>query len=101
MSRMETGEDPSLMDSSAAVRAEDGEIAGAGGTFYRRSAVPEGAAWARVGVVHGYGDHSGRYVHFLRWLAERGVAVHAVDLRGHGLSAGRRGFVARWEEYLE
>jgi lysophospholipase len=34
-------------------------------------------------------------------MAERGVACHAMDFRGHGRSEGRRGFVRRWEEYLD
>jgi lysophospholipase len=63
------------------------------------SVVPR-SSWATLAFVHGYGDHGGRHAHFLRWLAERGVACHAIDLRGHGRSGGRRGFVKRWEEYL-
>jgi alpha-beta hydrolase superfamily lysophospholipase len=35
------------------------------------------------------------------WLAARGLECHAVDLRGHGKSAGRRGYVRRWDEYLD
>lgn len=37
----------------------------------------------------------------MRWLAERGIACHSLDFRGHGRATGRRGFVRRWEEYLE
>jgi alpha-beta hydrolase superfamily lysophospholipase len=29
------------------------------------------------------------------------VACHAPDLRGHGRSSGRRGYVTRWDEYLD
>ena len=51
-------------------------------------------------MVHGYGDHGGRYA----WLGEdmvaRGYGVYAYDLRGHGQSSGRRGQVGRFEEYL-
>ncbi len=56
---------------------------------------------ARLAIVHGYGDHSGRYLHVMQWMAERGVTSHAVDLRGQGKSTGRRGYVQRWEEYLD
>lgn len=52
-------------------------------------------------IFHGYGDHSGRFAHFKRWLAERGVASDSFDFRGHGRSGGRRGFVNRWNEYLD
>ena len=56
---------------------------------------------ARLAIVHGYGDHSGRYMEFMTWLAARGVACHAFDLRGHGRSAGTRGYVRRWDDYLD
>jgi acylglycerol lipase len=62
---------------------------------------PMGRAWAGLVIVHGYGEHAARYAAFMRWLAQRGVWSVATDLRGHGLSTGRRGFVARWEEYLD
>jgi alpha-beta hydrolase superfamily lysophospholipase len=34
-------------------------------------------------------------------MAAQGIACHAIDLRGQGRSSGRRGFVARWDEYLD
>lgn len=64
-------------------------------------AAPHPEVTAVVAVVHGYGDHGGRYA----WLGEdmvaRGYGVYAYDLRGHGHSSGRRGQVGRFEEYLE
>ncbi len=70
--------------------------------LFRRSVVPTaGAAWARFGIFHGYGDHCGRYRHFMEWLAGQGVACHALDFRGHGRSQGRRGYAAKWAEYDE
>ncbi len=59
------------------------------------------AAWARVCMAPGYGDHGARYEHVLAYLAENGVAAHVVDFRGQGRAAGRRGFVRRWDEYLD
>ncbi len=56
--------------------------------------------WALVGIVHGYGDHGGRFRDAMLWLAARGIASSAVDLRGHGRSEGRRGAVRRWDDYL-
>jgi lysophospholipase len=69
--------------------------------LHRRSVVPRSESWARLVIFHGYGDHGGRYRHVMRWFAERGVACHAFDQRGHGKASGRRGFVRRWEEFLE
>jgi lysophospholipase len=76
-------------------------LRGGAGSIYFRAMAAKGEAWARVGMLHGYGDHCSRYEHFYRWLAERGVASAAFDFRGHGRSEGRRGHVARWEEFLE
>ena len=79
----------------------EGPFDGPGGRLYRRSVRPEKDAVGRLALVHGYGDHSGRHVHFMQWMAERGFACDVFDLRGQGLSEGRRGYVRRWEEYLD
>ena len=55
---------------------------------------------AHVAVVHGYGDHGGRYRQMLAHLSADGFACHAVDYRGHGRADGRRGYVDRFEDYL-
>lgn len=71
--------------------------------LYHRSVRPPEATptRARLGVVHGYGEHLARYERFFDHMARRGVACHAMDFRGHGRSSGRRGFVSRWENYLD
>ena len=60
-----------------------------------------GRPWATVLIVHGIGEHSGRYERTGRLMAEAGLDVHAFDLRGHGLSGGRRVYVRRWDDYLD
>ncbi len=60
---------------------------------------PPAAAKGTVWLVHGIGEHSGRYDTSARVLASRGFVVHAHDQRGHGLSPGPRGHVRRWAEY--
>jgi acylglycerol lipase len=57
--------------------------------------------WARVLIVHGLGEHSGRYEHVGAQLAAAGLDVHAFDLRGNGGSSGRRGHVDRWSQLHE
>ena len=52
-------------------------------------------------LVHGGGEHSGRYEETARRLNQEGFSVVAPDLRGHGRSPGQRGHVLRFEEYLE
>ena len=55
---------------------------------------------ALVLLLHGFGDHSGRYAHVAEWLAARGCAVWALDQRGHGRSPGPRGHITRFAQYL-
>lgn len=53
-----------------------------------------------VVVVHGYGDHSGRYAELAGFLVQKGMAVLAQDSRGHGQSGGQRGYVSQFDEYV-
>ena len=62
---------------------------------------PEEGTTAVLALLHGYGEHGGRYRELAVELAERGLAVHVYDLRGHGRSGGRRGHVKRFSEYLD
>ncbi|MGQ0609246.1 MAG: lysophospholipase [Chloroflexota bacterium] len=52
--------------------------------------------WASLLLVHGLGEHAGRYDDVARQLAGAGIEVHAYDHRGFGASGGRRAYVARW-----
>jgi alpha-beta hydrolase superfamily lysophospholipase len=52
---------------------------------------PPGEQRAQVLLVHGLGEHAGRYAQLACELHEWGFAVRAYDQRGHGLSDGPRG----------
>lgn len=52
-----------------------------------------------VGILHGLGDHAGRYAELGAALQARGFAVEAIDLPGHGKSYGKRGHVGSWLDY--
>jgi alpha-beta hydrolase superfamily lysophospholipase len=58
-----------------------------------------GAPWGSVLIVHGLGEHSGRYEHVGDQLAAAGLEAYAYDHRGMGASGGRRGDVERWAQY--
>jgi lysophospholipase len=51
--------------------------------------------------VPGYTDHVGRYADLFSHFHARGHAVWGADLRGHGRSSGQRGYVPRFERYLD
>lgn len=81
-------------------RTETGRYESRDGTrLFFESRLPDGDARAHVAVIHGYGDHVGRYAGFLDALAARGLAAHGFDYRGHGRAEGRRGYCARFAEF--
>jgi alpha-beta hydrolase superfamily lysophospholipase len=58
-----------------------------------------GAPWGSVLLVHGIGEHSGRYERVGDQLTAAGLEVTAYDHRGMGGSGGRRGDVEHWSQY--
>mgnify|MGYP001039023630 FL=1 len=52
-------------------------------------------------LVHGLGEHSGRYGRLAAWFKQRGYAVRGYDQRGHGRSPGRRGGLRHGDDLLE
>ena len=50
---------------------------------------------ARLLLVHGLGEHSGRYDALARELNAQGISLRAFDHRGHGRSQGMRGVVGK------
>lgn len=79
---------------------QEGKFRGQDGVeLYCQSWHPEGAVKAVLPVVHGIGEHSGRYGNVVNWFVPRGYAVYAFDLRGMGRSPGTRGHVNDWAEY--
>ena len=58
-------------------------------TLYKFDRVQEPVAV--ILLIHGLGEHSGRYIEWARRFTSGGVAFRAFDLPGHGRSGGRRG----------
>ena len=71
-----------------------------GARLFTQAWLPDGAPRGLVFLVHGLAEHSGRYAHVGAFLAERGYAVHAEDLRGHGQSEGLRGYIESTDVFL-
>lgn len=52
-------------------------------------------------LIHGYGEHGGRYLPLIPPFIEAGYRILLPDLRGHGRSKGKRGHVMSFEKYLD
>jgi len=61
---------------------------------------PEQEAKGNVLLIHGFADHIARFTHVAEALTTAGYIVTGIELRGHGHSGGRRGYIDRWEDYL-
>lgn len=60
-------------------------------TFYVQGWEPDTTPKAIIGLVHGIGEHTGRYAHVGKAMIDAGYALVGFDLRGHGKSGGARG----------
>jgi alpha-beta hydrolase superfamily lysophospholipase len=91
-----------LLPYTRRMQATHGTLASATGeTLFYRYWRPSSAPPATVVLVHGLSEHSVRYEHVGAFLAELGLAVYAHDHLGHGRSGGKRGWVARFDDFLD
>jgi alpha-beta hydrolase superfamily lysophospholipase len=74
-----------------------------GPELFYRAWHPEAAIETKavIIIIHGGGEHSGRYLNPVNYLVPRGYPVYAYDLPGHGKSPGKRGHVNRFTEFLD
>jgi alpha-beta hydrolase superfamily lysophospholipase len=68
-----------------------------GNKLFFQSWSPAGKPEMVIAMVHGLGEHSGRYQHWAKMFCEESVAFAAFDLRGHGKSEGKRGNIPSLE----
>jgi alpha-beta hydrolase superfamily lysophospholipase len=76
-------------------------ISSAGGTRLAYRSWPVHNADITFAVIHGLGEHSGRYDRFAHGMARFQMATYAVDLRGHGQSEGQRGHIDSWSQWCD
>ena len=81
--------------------AADGFVESPGGGKVAYRAWPHAGAGITFAVVHGLGEHAGRYDRFARGMAAHHMGTFAVDLRGHGQSPGQRGHVDSLSQWID
>lgn len=73
-----------------------------GTTIYSESWLPDAEPRAVVMIVHGLGEHIGRYSHVAPKLVDAGYAVYGLDHHGHGKSGGEpRTYFDRFDQPLD
>lgn len=85
---------------SNGVITSDFTLAGHAGTLVGTSWRLERPRWIAV-LVHGYGEHVGRYGWVAARLNEAGASVYAADHAGHGRSDGERVLIRDFEPVVE
>ena len=67
---------------------------------FAQSWVPDGEITGIINLVHGLGEHSGRYARWASLFAAKGWGVLTMDLTGHGKSEGKRGHIKNYRELM-
>ena len=68
-------------------------------SLYSQHWLPEVHPRAILAIVHGIGEHSGRYMNIVNHMVSNEIGVYGYDLRGHGNSPGQSGHIHSWVEY--
>ena len=69
--------------------------------IYYQAWLPDGEVEAVILLVHGIGEHSGRYTNHVNYFVPRGYAIYALDHLGHGKSDGEREVIERFSDYTD
>lgn len=72
-----------------------------GVSLYGRCWHPEEKPRAMIFLVHGLGEHSGRYTDLADRLTKARYVIFSFDLRGHGRSEGQRGHIPSYEALMK
>ena len=70
-------------------------------TFHVNEWLPETKTSGLIFLLHGLADHGGRFRHVGEAFANEGFAFYAPDLRGNGLSGGKRGHFDSYEQVMD
>ena len=56
---------------------------------------------AALVIVHGLGEHSGRYKNIIDTFKGKNISIYSYDHRGHGRSGGKRGHISSFKNYID
>ena len=70
-------------------------------TFFMQGWEPDTSPKASLALIHGLGEHIGRYAHVGKVMTDAGYALVGFDLRGHGKSGGARGHSSSLNVYMQ
>jgi alpha-beta hydrolase superfamily lysophospholipase len=73
----------------------------AGGALYAEVFQPSATPKGVVLITHGYAEHCGRYREVAHVIVNAGWAALSYDVRGHGHSPGHKGFIERFDIYID
>ena len=68
--------------------------------IYIREWIPKEKVKKNLFIIHGLGEHSGRYEDLAKILTQEGIGVFSIDLIGHGKSSGRKGHIKSFEDFI-
>jgi alpha-beta hydrolase superfamily lysophospholipase len=71
------------------------------GRLFGQVWLPDSKPELVVALIHGLGEHGGRYAHLGHWFADRGIALLTYDQVGHGRSEGKRGHIPSYEGVMK
>ncbi len=69
--------------------------------IYYQGWLPTGAVKATIIIIHGLGEHSGRYINVVNHFVPLGYAIYGFDHLGHGKSDGEREVVERFNDFTD
>jgi alpha-beta hydrolase superfamily lysophospholipase len=84
-----------MAETQVTVKSKDGL------TLVGREWSPAGEVRGVVCLVHGIGEHVGRYPHVAAAFNQAGYVMIGVDQRGHGRSEGPRGHTPSYDTFLD
>jgi len=84
------------------MKEKTGHFEGTGGLqLFYRTWLPDKSPKAVMVIIHGVGEHIGRYQNMVDGLVPAGFILTGYDQRGHGQSEGQRGHINSWSEFRE